>query len=105
MVQQNSLAANRWGCCDAYDLQRRFRYSATELAKQIGLTTNKSAVIKRHCKTDSDPQRMHECVFRSQKHERYSDTAIEKLRTVLKTADLDQIYQQELRTRRERRHH
>jgi hypothetical protein len=86
------------------DLQRRFRYSATELAKQIGLTTNKSAVLKRYCKTDSDPQCMHEFVFGSQKHKRYSDTAIEKLRTVLKTADLDQIHQKELETRRERRH-
>jgi hypothetical protein len=59
------------------DLQRRFRYSATESAKQIGLTTNKSAVLKRYCKTDADPQCMHEFAFGSQKHNRYSDTAIE----------------------------
>jgi hypothetical protein len=56
------------------------------------------------CKTDANPQCMHEFVFGSQKHKRYSDTAIEKLRTVLKTADLDETHQMELETRRNRRH-
>ena len=87
------------------DLQRRFRHSATELAKHIGLTINKAAILKRCCKIDDDPQCMHEFVFGSQKHKQYSDTAIQKLRGTLKSVDLDQLCQQDLQARRERRRH
>ena len=39
-----------------FDLQRRFRYSATELAGHLNLTVSRAAALKAHFRTDEDPQ-------------------------------------------------
>jgi hypothetical protein len=75
------------------DLQRRFRYSPTKLAELLGLTTYKAAVLKRHLSIDQDPQCTHEFVFGSQKHKQYSDTAVQKLRSALKSLNIDELCQ------------
>jgi hypothetical protein len=87
------------------DIQKRYRYSATELAKQIGLSANKAAILKWYCKTNEDPQCMHEFVFGSQKHKCYSDTAVQKLQAALTTVDLvvlSQQYREVMKMRRKR---
>jgi hypothetical protein len=46
-----------------FDLQKRFRYSPTELAKHLNFTVNKTAALKAYFGTDQDPQCMHEFVL------------------------------------------
>ena len=74
------------------DLQKRFRYSPTELAEQLKVKMHHAASLKAHFGIDADQQCMREFVFGSQKHKRYSDTAIERLRDALPTVNVEEIY-------------
>lgn len=74
------------------DLERRFRHSSTALATQLELSIQKAAALKWHTKIDADMQCMHEFVFGSQHHKRYSDTAIERLRAALKKEDIADVH-------------
>jgi hypothetical protein len=74
------------------DLQKRFRYSPTELAQKLSMKMHYVASLKAYLGIDVDQQCVHEFVFGSQKHKRYSDTAIERLRNAMSTMDVAEIY-------------
>jgi hypothetical protein len=81
------------------DLQKRFRYSPTELAQKLNMKMHHVAALKAHLGIDTDQQCMHEFVFGSQKHKRYSDTAIERVRTAQTAVDVEEIYRESRRAR------
>ena len=62
------------------DLQKRFRMSASELAKALQLNTHKSHALRQKLKIDADPQCMHTFTFGKSKHPMFSDTALNRLR-------------------------
>lgn len=65
------------------DLQRRFRFSATELAKLLKVNMHDALVLRRHLNVDEDKDCVHVFVFGGSKHPRYSDTALKRIRAAL----------------------
>jgi hypothetical protein len=74
------------------DLQRKYHRSALELAKAVGLTSNKSTALRRHLGIDADPSCCHEFVFGSQRIVRYSDNAFTRMREALAVIDMDDVW-------------
>lgn len=70
------------------DLQRRFRYSSTELAEKLGLTSYQLYAIRDVLDLDNDSASCHVFEFASQRHKRYSDDAIVKIRDHLKEHEI-----------------
>lgn len=68
------------------DLQKRFRLSASELAKALKLNTHKSHALRQKLNIDADPQCMHTFTFGKSKHPMFSDTALNRMREALETA-------------------
>ena len=68
------------------DLQKRFHLSATQLAKRVQLTTNKSHALRQKLGVDKDPQCMHTFTFGKSTHAMFSDNAITRMREALATA-------------------
>lgn len=81
------------------DLQKKYRYSPTEIARHINLTVPKSKILRDHIKLEEDPACYYLFEFGSQKMPRYSDRAIQRLREALGTVDIDELW----RNRRRRR--
>jgi hypothetical protein len=71
------------------DLQRRFRYSAAEIAKHGGITDYKFYAVRQALNLDGDPACFYLFEFGSQKHKRYSDEAIAKVRAFVDSGQLD----------------
>ena len=65
------------------DLQKRFRLSATELAKTLNLTTHKSHALRKKLGIDADPQCMHTFTFGKSKHPMFSDNALTRMRQAM----------------------
>lgn len=76
------------------DLQRKYRYSARELAEYIELTMPRSLALRRHLGIDDDPDCRHVFVFDSQRIARYSDAAIQKMREALMAVDMNEVWQE-----------
>lgn len=75
------------------DLQRKYHRSALELAKAVGLTSNKSTALRRPLSIDTDPSCCHEFVFGSQRIVRYSDNAFTgRMRDALAVIDMDDVW-------------
>lgn len=62
------------------DLQRRFRYSASEIAQHAGLTDHQFYAVRQQLALDDDNACAYVFAFGSQKHKRYSDEAIKRVR-------------------------
>ena len=73
------------------DLQRKYHRSALELAKAVGLTSNKSTALRRHLGIDADPACCHEFVFGSQRIVPYSDNAFTRMRDALTVAEMEDV--------------
>ena len=74
------------------DLQRKFHRPAKELADSVGLTTARSAALRRHLGIDADPGCRHEFVFGSQRISRFSDNAFKRMREAKGSIDMDAIW-------------
>lgn len=74
------------------DLQKKYRYSPSELAKQVGLTIPKAKVLRDHTGIDDEPGCFYLFEFGSQKLPRFSDMAIQRLRAALDEVDMDQLW-------------
>jgi hypothetical protein len=75
------------------DLQRKFHRSPAELATALSMTGPKATALRQHLGIDSDPNAMHEFVFGSQKHRRYSDNALRRMRETLDVVDVDDVWE------------
>ncbi len=74
------------------DLQRKYHRPAKELADSVGLTTARSAALRRHLGIDADPGCRHEFVFGSQRISRFSDNAFKRMRDAKDSVDMDAIW-------------
>jgi hypothetical protein len=59
--------------------------SATQLAKRLQLTTNKSHALRQKLGVDKDPQCMHTFTFGKSTHPRFSDNALTRMQEALMT--------------------
>jgi hypothetical protein len=74
------------------DLQRKYRYSARDLAEKLNLTPPRTTALRRHLKLDDDEDSHHVFVFDSQRIPRYSDRALERLREAKESVDMDAVW-------------
>lgn len=85
------------------DLQKKYRYSLTELAHQVGLTPPRSKALREHLGIDDDRQCLHVFVFGKTKLPRYSDRTIQLMRDALDKVDMDAVWDEKRRRGRARR--
>jgi hypothetical protein len=65
------------------DLERKYYLSKTALAERVGLTPPRATALRRHLGIDEDEDCVHVFQFDSQRHYRYSDNALRKMKEAL----------------------
>lgn len=75
------------------DLNRKFYLSATELAGKAGLTPPRSLALRRHLGIDDDPRVHYLFDMGSQKHHRYSDGALKRMKDAIDEIDMDAVWE------------
>lgn len=75
------------------DLNRKFYLSPSELATKVGLTPPKSTALRRHLGIDDDPKVHYVFVMGSQKHNRYSDGALKRMKDAVADQDMDAVWE------------
>lgn len=75
------------------DLNRKFYLSATDLAREVGLTPPKSTALRRHLGIDDDTKVHYVFEMGTQKHHRYSDGALKRMRDALAELDFDAVWE------------
>lgn len=73
------------------DLQRKYHWSPTELARHFGMDTGRLKAVRWELGIEDDPTSTHEFVFGSQSYRRYSDNALTRIREALPNLDIDVI--------------
>lgn len=76
------------------DLQKKFHWSAKDLADKVELTPPKCKAVRDYLGIDEDPSCHYIFRFGSQRHSRYSDNALVKIRQALEEVDIDEIWEQ-----------
>lgn len=71
------------------DLQRKFHWTATELAEKLGLTSPRATALRRHLGIDDQPESVHEFHFGGLNVIQYSDNAFTQMRKALDDPDVD----------------
>jgi hypothetical protein len=74
------------------DLQNKYRRSPAELAFDLELTGPRAVALRRHLGIDDDESCRHDFQFGSQRHPRYSDNALTKMRNAIRELDMDAIW-------------
>lgn len=83
------------------DLQKKFHWSATELATKLGMTNPKARTLRLHLDLDADDSCVHTFEFESQKIVRYSDNALAKMRDALEQGvDMNEVWEEHKPKRR-----
>ena len=74
------------------DLQRKYHWSATELADRLGLTSPRATALRRHLNIDEDSACRYDFTFGRLTHRRYSDNAFTRMREALDHVDMEEIW-------------
>jgi hypothetical protein len=74
------------------DLQNKYCLPPFELAERVGLSRPRATALRRHLGIDDDENCRHVFMFGSQKHPRYSDNALRRMKEALETVDMDQVW-------------
>lgn len=74
------------------DLQKKFHWSPFDLADKLAITRPRASALRAHLGIDRDPECRHIFVFGSQKHSRYSDNALTRMRDAIAKQDMDAIW-------------
>ena len=74
------------------DLQRKYYIAPFDLADRVGLSRPRATALRRYLGIDEDENCVHVFTFGSQKHPRYSDNALRRMREALGTVDMDQVW-------------
>lgn len=74
------------------DLQNKYHWSPGELAQKLGLSGPRCTALRRHLGIDDDPGCLHVFIFGSQRHPRYSDNALAKMREACETVDMAAVW-------------
>ncbi|MFJ2650320.1 hypothetical protein ACIO1C_26805 [Streptomyces sp. NPDC087420] len=75
------------------DLQKKFHWSATELAQKLKISPPKSLALRQHLGIDEDPRCFYVFVMGSQQHPRFSDNALKVMRDSMPILDMDDIWE------------
>ncbi|RST09424.1 hypothetical protein EF908_41550 [Streptomyces sp. WAC04770] len=75
------------------DLQKKFHWSATNLAAKLNLSLPKSIALRQHLGIDTDPKCYYVFEMGSQKHPRLSDDALKRMRESMKSIDMDAVWE------------
>ena len=75
------------------DLQRKFHWSPFDLADKLGISRPRATALREHLGIDDDANCRHVFEFGSQKHPRYSDNALTRMRDALANQDMNAIWQ------------
>jgi hypothetical protein len=82
------------------DLQRKYHMSPKQLADRLGLTPPRAVALRRELEIDDDDNCIHEFVFGTQRHKRYSDNALTYMKEALETVDMDEVWKRQRPRRR-----
>lgn len=74
------------------DLQKKFHWSPFELADKLGISRPRATAVREHLGVDNDPNCLHVFEFGSQRHPRYSDNALTRMRQAIANEDMDAIW-------------
>lgn len=75
------------------DLQKKYHWSPLDLADKLGITRPRAAALREHLNIDEDSDCRHMFEFGSQKHPRYSDNALTRMRNAIENQDMDAIWE------------
>ncbi|MFI6662941.1 hypothetical protein ACIBL8_46520 [Streptomyces sp. NPDC050523] len=75
------------------DLQKKFHWPATELAKKLDLSRPRLLALRQHLGIDDDPKCFYVFEMGAQKHPRFSDNALKLMRESMKTLDMDEVWE------------
>jgi hypothetical protein len=82
------------------DLQRKYAIAPNDLAERVGLTLPCAVALRRELGIDDDDACVHEFVFGSQHHKRYSDNALRKMEEGVETLNMDEVWERNKPRRR-----
>ena len=82
------------------DLQRKYYISPNDLAERVGLTAPRGLALRRELAIDEDGDCVHEFVFGSQRHKRYSDNALRRMEEGVHSLDIDDVWERNRPRRR-----
>jgi hypothetical protein len=74
------------------DLQKKFHWSPFDLADKLKISRPRATALREHLGIDKDPDCLHVFEFGSQKHRRYSDNALTRMREATANRDMDAIW-------------
>ena len=74
------------------DLQKKFHWSPFDLADKLSISRPRATALREHLGIDRDSHGLHIFEFGSQKHPRYSDNALTRMREAIGTQDMDAIW-------------
>jgi len=74
------------------DLQRRFHFTASELAHEVGVTGPRAWALRKHLGLELDTKAFHQFVYGKVKHPAYSERAVNLMREAVETIDLDEMW-------------
>jgi hypothetical protein len=75
------------------DLQKKFHWSPFDLADKLGISRPRATALREHLVIDKDPDCLHVFEFGSQRHPRYSDNALTRMREGNANQDMDAIWE------------
>lgn len=74
------------------DLQKKYHWSPFDLADKLTISRPRATALREHLGIDKDPDCLHVFEFGSQKHPRYSDNALTRMRRALENQDMNEIW-------------
>ena len=74
------------------DLQKKFHWSPFDLADKLSISRPRATALREHLGIDNDPDCLHVFEFGSQRHARYSDNALTRMREANANQDMDAIW-------------
>jgi len=74
------------------DLQKKFHWSPFDLADKLRISRPRATALREHLGIDQDSDCLHIFEFGSQKHPRYSDNALTRMRDAIARQDMDAIW-------------
>ena len=75
------------------DLQKKFHWSPFDLADKLSISRPRATALREHLGIDKDPDCLHVFEFGAQKHPRYSDNALTRMRQAKAGHDMDAIWE------------
>ena len=74
------------------DLQKKFHWSPFDLADKLSISRPRATALREHLGIDKASNCLHVFEFGSQKHPRYSDNALTRMREAIAGQDMDAIW-------------